>query len=275
MIKKITVLCKPNQPEALRLAETVAAWLAHEGVITVKTNTADKIAADSDLVVIIGGDGTILGAGRQLANTGIPICGINFGKIGFLTSCEANEWQPFLDKALNCKLPKRNCAILRWRLFRENKLLKEGFAINDVVMARGRIARLVSIELAINSIFLAELRCDGIIACSPLGSSGYNSSAGGPILSPIMAACCVTTICPFMSRFQPIVLPAQTDICLVAHTDANDCSLTIDGQESWPLQDRDQLHTVCATDGLTILGDEMRFIAKLGKYYSNDNSSGL
>lgn len=263
MFKRIAILCKPHHASASELAAQISAWLAKRGVSSRQYECADELDTGCDLLVTLGGDGTILGAGRHLINSGVPVFGINFGKVGFLTGCEPDKWEENLERILAGGLERRSCAVLRWKLRREKKTETEGVAINEIVVARGSIAKLLPLEISIDNRPLCGLRCDGALISSPIGSSGYNSSAGGPILSPGIQAFILTAICPFFSTFSPIVLDAHMTVQIKMSSPVAEAGLTVDGQTYIPLLACDVIDASCIPNGLILLASSTRFTSKL------------
>lgn len=212
-------------------------------------------------VIVLGGDGTILGVARRFAFSGVPLFGINFGRVGFLTNADPDNWQERLAIALAPDVPRRSCLVLRWQLFRSGRLLTEGVAINDVVVGRGALARLVELHVLLDECDMGILRCDGLLCCTPVGSSGYSDSAGGPILHPCMDAVGVTPICPCPGSASSLVLPGRM-VCRVGIAASAEAYLTVDGQEGHVLGGGDEIVVSGVPDGVRFLGG-VRFFERL------------
>lgn len=262
--ENVLIVCKRRNEGALRLGAALDDWLTARGFQSVITS-ADAIICGKGmlLAIVLGGDGTILGVARKLAGTGIPIVGINMGRVGFLTAIDESDWQEGVEKALNGLLPVRNCAALRWQIMRAGLSLENGLAVNDAVLSRGAMARVTTIAVRINNEHLGTLRSDGIIVSSPLGSTGYSVSAGGPILSGSLNAMSLTPICPFMANVPPMVFGIDDVFELTVSRDANECFLTVDGQEERPLQPGDIVKIAAEPEAVRLMGNGARFFARL------------
>lgn len=261
-MKDILILRRASQHDAIAAAGEMASWLRSRGrsptVLDADAQLPEPLPA---LVVVLGGDGTVLGIARRLVGSGTPILGINFGRVGFLTAADAVQWEDCLARALDGTMPVAECLALRWRLVRGGKTIECGLAINDVVAGRGAIARLASYEIMVNGFSLGRLRCDGVIFSSPLGSTGYAASAGGSVMQSTMNVMGVTPICPFPGGVSPLVIPA-TDAANLRVQDTG-CFLTIDGQHGQELEPEDEVIVTAQPGAVRLLGGEMRFYARL------------
>lgn len=248
------------------MAECVASWLTerHYGFAIQEsgqkhTQTHEK----PSVVVVLGGDGTIIGVGRQIAGSEIPIFGINFGKVGFLTTADRHDWREKLALALAGVIPKRSCLVLRWHLDRCGQQKAGGIAVNDLFIGRGCLARLAGVGIKINGTEMGVLRCDGVIVTTPLGSSGYSVSAGGALLHPGMDAVGLTPVCPFPINVAPLVFPGKVSFELKVQSLGADTQITIDGQEGLALQNHDVIHVTCWPGAIQFLGDDNHFLDHL------------
>ncbi len=260
---RILVIYKTANPEAGILARTVAAWLEEMHFHALGPESAETdYDTSADCAIVLGGDGTILGAARRLAGKNIPVFGINFGRVGFLTTANPGDWMPKLQCALAGQMPVRNCLALTWELRRHEHLLAGGVAANDVVISCGSLARLLSLELKIDDGEMGTLRSDGLIVSTPLGSSGYTISAGGPLLKPDMNAMILTPVCPFVTNISPLVFPQGTLVKLRL-TSLRDTWLTIDGQEGHSLRHGDIVRIGGWPDAMQFFGDDAQFFERL------------
>ena len=256
------VVFKARHARAHALGHEVVAWLRARGLAARLCEAGDEAAARPALcVIVLGGDGTILGVARRFAFSTVPLFGINFGRVGFLTSADPANWQERLESALADTGAPRSCLALRWRIIRRGELFSEGVAINDAVVARGGLARLVGLRVRLDGCDMGTLRCDGLLCCTPLGSSGYSASAGGSILHPCMDAVGLTPLCPYPDSASPLVLPGSV-VCRVGVTASAEAWLTIDGQEGQPLEGGDEVVVSGARDGVRFLG-HVRFFERL------------
>lgn len=214
-------------------------------------------AAASDAVLVLGGDGTMIGVARRLAGIRTPLVGMNFGRVGFLAELPGEGWEKPLTDMLAGHWELERHLTLRWRILKRNGndllVRDDGVAINDVVTAHGVVARAVSLGLHIDDVLFSTLRCDGIIVSTPLGSTAYTASAGGPLTMPSMNAQLVTPICPFAGGFPPLALPAASRIRLEACRQGDQVILSVDGQENRPLEFGDVLEIQGIPDQLHML----------------------
>lgn len=262
--RNILVLYKKDQEAPRELALQICDWLATEGIFTrLAESRWDYSIDNTDCAIVLGGDGTILGAARRLAGTGIPILGINFGKVGFLTTAARQNWRESITRSLRGQIPVRKCLSLRWGLYREKALVASGVAGNDLVLSRESLARLVSAHVWINHELLGVMRSDGIIISTPLGSSGYNLSAGGPLLYVGLNVMALTPICPFLTGVSPLVFPAQTRFELCIDNASAECSITIDGQEGWRLEKGDIIRVSGWENSLLFITNDVLFFSRM------------
>lgn len=264
------VVFKARHARARALGHEVVAWLRARGLPARLCEAGGAaLAADGGAgavrparcAIVLGGDGTILGVARRFAFSGVPLFGINFGRVGFLTSADPANWGERLESALSDTGAPRGCLALRWQIIRRGKPFTAGVAINDVVVARGGLARLVGLRVRLDGCDMGVLRCDGLLCCTPLGSSGYSASAGGSILHPCMDAVGLTPLCPYPDSASPLVLPGRV-VCRVGVTPSAEAWLTIDGQEGQPLEAGDEVVVSGAPDGVRFLG-HLRFFERL------------
>lgn len=267
-IPDVLVVCKAGHAKARALGNEVLAWLAARGLGARLCeagagawDAARELPRPSRCVIVLGGDGTLLGVARRFAFSGIPLFGINFGRVGFLTSADPANWQERLTAALTSRAPARSCLALRWSILRSGSTLTEGVAINDVVVGRGALARLVGLRVALDSCHMGILRCDGLVCCTPVGSSGYSASAGGAVLHPGMDAIGLTPICPCPGSVSPLVLPGSV-ACRVGVAASAEAWLTVDGQDGQMLEGGDEVVVSGAPDGVRFLG-AVRFFERL------------
>ncbi|MDR1685545.1 MAG: NAD(+)/NADH kinase [Desulfovibrio sp.] len=187
---------------------------------------------DVGLILVLGGDGTFIAVARRCLDRGVPVGGVNFGRVGFL-----NELTPENCVDVLAGIPAGGPATekhmtLQYTLLRGSGEQLRGEAVNDVVLTRGRVARLCSLRLAVNGRPFIVLRSDGLIFSTPIGSSGYSGSAGGPLMAPGLNAYAVTAICPYLNGFRPMALSPETRFSVLVEEPSPDIYLTVDGQES-------------------------------------------
>lgn len=196
------------------------------------------IPSSVDWVVVLGGDGTLLGAARSIGRYGIPMLGVNLGGLGFLTSITLEQLYPVLEMMIKDRLKVESRAMLETRVVREGKEEACRFdVLNDVVINKATLARIIDLEVTINNEFLTTFRADGLIISTPTGSTAYNLSAGGPILYPTVDSFILTPICPFTLTNRPIIVPDTASISVGMVAESEDTViLTFDGQVGFDLK---------------------------------------
>jgi len=184
-----------------------------------------------DWAVVLGGDGTLLGAARRIGRLGVPILGVNLGGLGFLTGIPISKLYPAVNMMLEGKLEQESRIMLEARVIREGREVCYFQVLNDVVVNKRTLARIIDLNVSINGTFLTTFRADGLIISTPTGSTAYNLSAGGPILYPTMETFILTPICPFTLTNRPLLVPESSKINIELGKDAEGTAvLTFDGQ---------------------------------------------
>ena len=194
-----------------------------------------------DMVLSIGGDGTLLGVCRRFTNQEVPICGINIGHLGFLADIETNELEVRLGKILSGDYIIEKRLLLSAYIKNSQGLRFLGNAINDVVVSKGGVARMLRLSLYINNTHLMNYQADGLIVSSPTGSTAYSLSAGGPILNPTIRAVLLTPICAHTFQMRPLVVSENDEVHLLVENIHQDIVVTLDGQESFYIQPGDEI----------------------------------
>jgi NAD+ kinase len=249
------IISKPQKPELRTILPELITWLSHRGYhhlldphSAAYIDAADPIEREElpdynpDLVIVLGGDGTLLSAARAFAKTQIPILSVNLGSLGFLTEIPLPELYSMLEAWCD------NCAsveirsMMRLELFREGKSFRTWDALNDVVVAKGAIARMADFTVEIDQQFVATFRADGVIVSTPTGSTAYSLAANGPIVMPTVNAVVVTPICPHLLTIRPIVVPGDATITVHVEGVPSQTYLTVDGQEAIELHLGDSIN---------------------------------
>jgi NAD+ kinase len=258
-IKRIGVVVKPHRPEALETLCKLTEWLTARGIALIggpavdreriehETGCVIEIIPDEelpqkvDLILVLGGDGTMIATARMLGDSEVPVIGVNYGGLGYLAEFPIEELFPALESifAGDYNLEKR--VMLAVELRRGDELVTKNRVLNDVVMNKSALARIIQIETHLNDQFVNSFRADGLIVSTPTGSTAYNLSAGGPIIFPTMNAVVITPICPFTLSNRPIVVPDDSVIEVRLMTEKEDVALTLDGQVGFPIQPRDRV----------------------------------
>lgn len=240
-----SVTGEPGLTEAWRLA-----GFPEESLVVDADLGADGPPAD--LCLVLGGDGTLLYAARRVGLRGTPILGINLGSLGFLTAHPVSEAQAAVEAFLaNALVPDRR-AMLEAELWRDGRLLTRHTVLNDAVLAKGALARIMGLRLAVGDQDAGPIKADGLIVSTPTGSTAYSLSAGGPILHPSLEAFVVSPICPHTLTLRPTVVPAPIPIT-ISLDDAEDAHLTLDGQVGHRVLPGDKLRLHMAKTTITLL----------------------
>ncbi len=249
MLSRIVVIRKYNSPEAVALAGELAAWLRGRGgqaqVLEAGAGhpksgraRALDLPPDCQLVVVLGGDGTMLGAVREVVEAGlqrVPILGVNLGGLGFLTALAPEELLPAMEKVLDGHFLAPPRLMIQAQVERQGQVQKSMTALNDVVVNKAALARIVDLSLAVDGQPLTTFRADGLIISTPTGSTAYNLSAGGPICHPSLECILVTPICSFALSNRPLLLSPHMTLTVTLDRRAQDTTLTCDGQVGFDL----------------------------------------
>ena len=249
------IISKPQKPELGTILPELIHWLSHRGYhYLLDPHSAEYIdAADPiereelpdympDLVIVLGGDGTLLSAARAFARTTIPILSVNLGSLGFLTEIPLPELYSTLEAWCDGCASIEIRSMMRLELFRDDQLFRTWDALNDAVVAKGAIARMADFTVEIDQQFVATFRADGVIVSTPTGSTAYSLAAHGPIVMPTVNAMVVTPICPHLLTIRPIVVPGDANITVHVEGVPSQTYLTVDGQEAIELRLGDSIN---------------------------------
>lgn len=258
-IKRIGIVLKPHQPDALQTICELAKWLGernielvggpeiererveHQTGCSVREVHDDQLAAEVDLLIVLGGDGTMIATARLIGDHNVPVLGVNFGGLGYLAEFRIEELFTALDSILSGNYRLDHRVMLSVELISGSQAVSRHRVLNDVVINKSALARIIEIEALLNDQFVNSFRADGLIVSTPTGSTAYNLSAGGPVIFPSMNAVVITPICPFTLSNRPIVVPDDAVIELRLKTDNEDVALTLDGQVGFPLKVGDRV----------------------------------
>jgi NAD+ kinase len=206
-----------------------------------KGKTRQQVSDASQLLLVLGGDGTLLAAAHLAAPRGIPILPINMGSLGFLTSFTLDELYPALEETLEGRFSVSERVMLQVELERGGKVIENQRVLNEVVVNKGALARMIELELRIDGDFVCRYRADGLIVASPTGSTAYSLSAGGPIVHPGVESFIITPICAHMLSDRPLVVRDTSSVEMKLSENTESVFLTLDGQRGIPLQAKDLL----------------------------------
>lgn len=238
MIETAAIVIKPGHAEAKATAQELSSWFSARDIKLVGTFPADHAEADLSgcgLVVVLGGDGTMIAAARMIGEAEVPVLGINYGSLGYLTDFRIEELHTAVESVVSGRFETDHRVMLRAELIRNGESIADGRVLNDVVINKAALARIIAIEVRLNGLFVNSFRSDGLIVATPTGSTAYNLSAGGPIVYPSMNAVVLTPICPFTLTNRPIVIPDDAQIELKLESGSEGVILSLDGQTGFPL----------------------------------------
>ena len=261
IIKTVGVISKPNAPAAVELAPKLLEWLRARGIdARIDQETAvyaltpgmprHEVPEGCDLVIVLGGDGTLLSAARAIGRREIPLFPVNLGGLGFLTAITIDELFPELERAFRGEHRVAKRRLLNTEVQRGNQVVSSYDALNDAVLSKFDIARMIDLDVYVDSQFMCTYKADGLIISTPTGSTAYSLSAGGPIIFPSVPTICLTPICPHMLTNRPVLVAETSIIRVTSRGPDNSVFLTIDGQVGAPICQDDTL--VCHSTQYTL-----------------------
>jgi NAD+ kinase len=262
-IKTIGIISKPGVPAAAELVPKLIRWLAERN-LTVRmdgetaeyagTHNAlprDKVPEGAELIIVLGGDGTLLSAARAIHGREVPLFPVNLGGLGFLTAITIDAIFPELERALRGEHRIGKRKLLKADLLRSDNPVGHYEALNDVVVTKSDIARMIDLDAHVDQMFVCRYKADGLIVATPTGSTAYSLSAGGPIIFPSVSAICLTPICPHMLTNRPVIVPETSTVQITCQAEDDGAFLTIDGQIGQPLKKGDQI--VCRSSTYALM----------------------
>ncbi len=252
-MKTIGIIAK-DIPKARKAAKQLAQWLASRGkkalldhgtaaAMNVPGLEGTAIAKQAEMIIVLGGDGTLLSAARLVADAhaDVPIFGVNLGSLGFMAELSLDEMYGHLSRAMTGRLETEERMLLTAAVIRRNKRVARYQVLNDVVINKGALARMMELKVSVNDGHLTTLRSDGLIVATPTGSTAYSLSAGGPIIHPTIHCFVMTPICPHTLSNRPIALPDTVTVTVCLLSQSEDVLLTLDGQIGFPLEPDDSV----------------------------------
>jgi NAD+ kinase len=226
-VNSVVIVTKPRQQNVARVAGELLQWFKSKNI---PASLDSETARTADLAVVVGGDGTLLAASRLLGDRQIPILAINHGSLGFLTEVTLDEMYPALERVLGGQFVTEQRMMMDVRVARGKAPAASYRALNDVVINKGTLARIIEFETRVDGNYVSRFRADGLIVATPTGSTAYNLSAGGPIIFPTMNAMVLTPICSHTLTNRPIVLPPGVKIDITLLSAHDEVYVTVDGQ---------------------------------------------
>ncbi len=240
--KSIGILTKPKFPEVKATLQGVVAWLRTRNIDVVLDNTSatllgeqgglqkTQLAQKADVLLVLGGDGTMLNAARLAGERGIPILGVNMGGLGFLTEVRLDNLFPSLERVFANEYVLDERLMLSTHIHRHGETVAKGVVLNDVVVSKGTLARMIEMKISIQGQFVTKLRGDGLIVSTPTGSTAYSLSAGGPIINPGVHALILTPVCPHTLTHRPLIVQDDVEIDVTLTSKDEGAMATLDGQ---------------------------------------------
>ena len=261
-MERIGIVAKQNQPEALTVVRDLVQRFISKGIrvyvekeiesplqlpfskTLLNFMEPEEIAAHAEMIICLGGDGTLLRVARLVGDHEVPILGVNLGGLGFLTETTLNELDRVLEAVIRGAYKKDERGVLKAAVIRRGEKMAEFMVLNDAVINKGALARIIDIEVTIDGEHLTTFKADGLIISTPTGSTAYNLSAGGPIVYPSLHCIIITPICSHTLTNRPIVIPDDVMIRALLKTRQQEVFLTLDGQQGFPLEFEDivELH---------------------------------
>jgi NAD+ kinase len=251
-IKTVAIITKPKLLQAADIICGLLEWLQeHDIHYRCDQQTAEYVGSDrfypreqvangADLVIVLGGDGTLLSAARVIAGRDVPLFAVNLGHLGFLTAIRVEDLFPELERALRGEHRIGRRRMVDCELVRDGEAIASYSALNDVVINKSELARMIDLDTHVDNHFVAAYKADGLIISTPTGSTAYSLSAGGPVIFPSVAAFCITPICPHMLTNRPVIVP-DTSVIQILNRGDGMIYLTVDGQVGEPLSRGDRI----------------------------------
>jgi NAD+ kinase len=256
-MKRIGIIAKQNKPEVAPVIKNLVEWLQSkkmevyiekgmEKVIPapltgphLNSIGREEIPAHAEMIIVLGGDGTLLSVARLIGDREVPILGVNLGGLGFLTEITLEELYRVLERVVQGDFVTDERVVLNASVIRRGEQMAEFIVLNDAVVNKGALARIIDLETTINGEYLTTFKSDGLILSTPTGSTAYNLSAGGPIVYPSLHCIIITPICPHTLTNRPIMIPDDVEIRIVLKTKQQEVILTLDGQQGFMLEFED------------------------------------
>ena len=254
-MQKIGIICKTGISEPVVILKELLPWLKQKGYETfVDVETASVLNIDgfsrsqipslSDMIIVLGGDGTLISTCRLVADKGVPVLGVNIGGLGFLTEIPVEKLYEMLEMVLTGECPIEERLMLKAQVLRHGALIAEYNVLNEVVVNKAALARIIDLETYINQSYVTTFKADGLIISTPTGSTAYSLSAGGPVLYPTLDNIVLTPICPHTLTNRPIVLAGNSVIEVILRSPTERVYLTLDGQVGFSVMQNDTVVVV-------------------------------
>ena len=280
-VRHVLIIANWSKKTSHTLSQTIVDYLAEKGIEssvsrTNKGNEPLVVNKDTDLVICLGGDGTVLYCARYLQDLGIPILAINVGTFGYITEISVEEWQEAIDYFLEGKNTISRRLMIRVGVFRKGKKVFTAHGLNEMVVSSSGISKVVSLSLRIGSTEAGFFRSDGMIIATPTGSTGYSLAAGGPILDVDLTSLIITPICPFTLSNRPLVVSGESTITLtIPKGQRTGLMLSVDGQQNFCLQEDDMIIVEKSQSKALLVASERRNYIEVLRDKLNWSGGGL
>ncbi len=287
-MRTIGIITKHKNQRSLEIGMKLCAWLKERQLfvlcekelatkLKLEEQSKARISEQADLIVVLGGDGTLLSIARHIKRSDLPILGVNLGGLGFLTAITLNELFIVMTEVLGGHFSLSPRMVLKVSCYRRNQPVSNYNVLNDVVINKGAMARIIELKTVIDDNFVNTFKADGLIFSTPTGSTGYSLSAGGPIVYPTLNSITVAPICPHTLSNRPLIVPSEVTIeTTLASTDSDDVFLTLDGQVGFSMQPLDKVTITRASHDIKLVAspsktyfEVLRNKLKWGERYQN------
>ena len=266
MIRSVGIVSRPRRADIAAVAPPLVAWLNARGITVLcdqetagcvpdgtMAQARETLPSHVDLLIVLGGDGTLLAAARLMGEHNVPILPVNLGGLGFLTSVTLDDLYPVLEQAVNGHARYSERVLLESEVIRNGSAFHHARALNDAVLNKATLARIIDLRLHINGEFVCNYKADGLIVSTPTGSTAYSLAAGGPIVYPRVSAFVITPICPHTLTNRPLVVPDSAQIEVGFEAAGGSIYLTLDGQVGVELKPGDLIKITAAPDRLRLV----------------------
>jgi|SRR5690554_294 len=261
-MKNVALIANMTKPQACSVAQKICSWCRERGIGVYAQEElgcgdasivlGEPLPQAVDLVMVLGGDGTFLSVARRYTGVEIPFLGVNLGRLGFLTEVEVTDLENSLEKLIRRQYAIEKRAMLSVQVVRQGAVVEDTFGLNEVTVAKGPLARIIQLDVAVDNVPIGSYHGDGLIISTPTGSTGYSLSAGGPIVAPDVDLSIITPICPHTLNARPIVVSRDAAIAVDVKSAQRDVVMTVDGQHSFDLKVDDRLE-ICKSQHHTAL----------------------
>ncbi len=256
-MNKIGIICKTGVTKPIEILKDLLPWLRQKGcetfidietasVLNMEGFPRSKIPSLSEVIIVLGGDGTMLSTCRLVADKGIPVLGINIGGLGFITEVQIDKLYETLDRVLSDECPIEERIMLTAKVRRLGEIIAEYIVLNEVVVNKAALARIIDLETYVNQNYVTTFKADGLIISTPTGSTAYSLSAGGPILYPTLDNIIITPICPHTLTNRSMVIPGDSIVKIILSSPTERVYLTMDGQVGFSVMQNDVIEVAKA-----------------------------